>query len=169
MEQVEAGLQIQLITYLDAVTEQSAYLPSGVLYLGLIDTMKKFSKNMSDEAIELEIKKSFKMQGLILNDVKVIHAMDTKLETGSSDIIPVYVGKDGEISRSKSSVANRDDFERLQKSVKEIIKEISKEILKGKIDIKPYKYQQATGCDYCKYRTICMFDPTRKDNKYLYI
>ena len=169
MTQVEAGLQIQLITYLDAVTEQSAYLPSGVLYLGLIDTIKKASRNMSDEEIELELKKNFKMQGLVLADVKVIHSMDTKLEKGSSDIIPVYIDKEGEISSRKSSVATKEEFNRLQKVVKDTIKEISKEILKGKIDIKPYKYQKKTGCDYCKFRTICMFEPSRKDNSYFVI
>lgn len=169
LNQVEAGLQIQLITYLDAITEQEAYLPSGILYLGLIDSVKKAARNMSDEEIENDLRKSYKMQGLILADVKVIHSMDTKLETGSSDIIPVYIGKTGEISSSKSSVATKEEFENLQKKVKETIKEISKEILKGKIDIKPYKYQKKTGCDYCKYRTICMFDPTRKDNEFFYI
>ena len=124
---------------------------------------------MSDEEIELELKKNFKMQGLVLADVKIIHSMDTKLEKGSSDIIPVYIDKEGEISSRKSSVATKEEFNRLQRVVKETIKEISKEILKGKIDIKPYKYQKKTGCDYCKFRTICMFEPSRKDNSYFVI
>ena len=169
INQVEAGLQIQLITYLDAITEEEDYSPSGVLYLGLIDEIIKESKNLSDEEIEKNLRKSFKMQGLLLADVKVIKAMDTKLTTGSSDIIPVYIGKDGEISQGRSSVASKEEFLELQKEVKETIKEISKEILKGKIDIKPYKYQKNTGCDYCKYKTICMFDASRKDNDFLYI
>ena len=44
-----------------------------------------------------------------------------------------------------------------------------KEILKGKIDIKPYKYGKENGCTYCKFKTICMFDETRKDNEYNFI
>jgi ATP-dependent helicase/nuclease subunit B len=170
LNQVEAGLQIQLITYLDAVTEQDDYLPSGVLYLGLIDSIKKATRNMTDEEIEIDLKKSFKMQGLVLADVKVIHSMDTKLENGkSSDIIPVYIDKEGEVSLKKSSVATKEEFLNLQRTVKDTIKEISKEILKGKIDIKPYKYKKQTGCDYCKFKTICMFDPSKKDNDFLYI
>ena len=51
--------------------------------------------------------------------------MDNKLETGSSDIIPVYIGKDGELSEKKSSVINNQDFENLQMKVKDTIKEIS--------------------------------------------
>ena len=169
LTQVEAGLQIQLITYLDAIAEQEAFLPGGILYLGLIDSIKKADKNMTDEEIENDIKKSFKMQGIVLADIKVIKSMDNKLETGASDIIPVYLKGDGEISKSWSSVATNEEFKNLQKGVKDTIKKLSNEILKGNIEIKPYKYQQNTACDYCKYRTICMFDPTRKNNEYDYI
>ena len=109
------------------------------------------------------------MKGLILADVSVIKMMDNKLQTGSSDIVPVYINKDGTISEKKSSVISRDDFNKLQVKVKEIIKEISKEILKGKIDIKPYYYNGKTGCDYCKYKTICMFNTNIKGNEYNYI
>ena len=124
---------------------------------------------MTDEEIENDIKKSFKMQGIVLADIKVIKSMDNKLETGASDIIPVYLKGDGEISKSWSSVATNEEFKNLQKGVKDTIKKLSNEILKGNIEIKPYKYQQNTACDYCKYRTICMFDPTRKNNEYDYI
>ena len=47
--------------------------------------------------------------------------------------------------------------------------DISKEILKGKIDIKPYNYNKKTGCDYCNYKTICMFNTNIKGNEYNYI
>ena len=69
----------------------------------------------------------------------------------------------------KSSIISKENFDILQKQVKETIKEISKEILKGKIDIKPYNYNKKTGCDYCKYKTICMFNTNIKGNEYNYI
>jgi ATP-dependent helicase/nuclease subunit B len=169
MNQVMAGLQIQLITYLDAIQEQDSFESSGILYQGLIDNVVKANKNLSEEEIEAQIRKNFKMKGLILADVSVIRMMDNKLENGSSDIIPVYISKDGEISERKSSTIKKEDFKNLQNKVKEIIKEISKEILRGKIDIKPYYYKKKTGCDYCKYKTICMFNTNIKDNDYNYI
>ena len=109
------------------------------------------------------------MKGLILADINVIKMMDNKLQTGQSDVIPVYIDKDGNISEKKSKVITKDDFDDLQKQVKQIIKQISKEILSGKIDIKPYNYQKKTGCDYCKYKTICMFNNNIKGNDYNYI
>ena len=109
------------------------------------------------------------MKGLILADVSVIKLMDNHLMNGSSDIIPAYITKEGEISESKSNVIYKNDFLKLTNKVQELIKEISKEILKGKIDIKPYYYKKKTGCDYCKYQTICMFNPNMKNNDYFYV
>lgn len=168
LNQVVSGLQIQLITYLDAVTQQDNFEPAGILYLGLIDNIVKAKKNLSEEEIEKEIRKGFKMQGLLLADVNVVKMMDNKLEQGYSDIVPAYVGKDGNLSK-KSSIASKEEFEVLQKTVKQMIREISQEILKGKIDIKPYSYQKKTGCDYCKYQSICMFNPNLKGNEYDFI
>lgn len=169
LNQVVTGLQIQLITYLDAITEQDNFEPAGVLYLGLIDNIIKANKNMPDEMIEKEIRKGFKMQGLLLADVSVIKMMDNKLESGYSDIIPAYINKDGELSERSSSIAKKDEFDALQKAVKNTIRQISAEILSGNIDIKPYNYQKKTGCDYCKYKSICMFNPNMKENDYFYV
>lgn len=169
LTQVEAGLQIQLITYLDALCNQTEYEASGVLYLGLIDNVVKNAKNLSEEEIEKKIRNNFKMKGLILADISVVKMMDNKLQTGASDIIPAYIGKDGTLSEKKSSVISKENFDKLQIQVKETIKEISREILKGKIDIKPYNYNKKTGCDYCKYKTICMFNTNIKGNEYNYI
>ena len=166
MNQVKAGLQIQLITYLDAICEQSKLEPSGILYMGLIDNVVKDAKNLSEEKIEEAIRNNFKMKGLVLADVNVIRMMDNKLETGKSDIIPVYLNKEGSISEKKSKVISEENFKELQKEVRKIIKDISKEILKGRIDIKPYSYNKKTGCDYCKYQTICMFNNNMNRNEY---
>ena len=118
-----------------------------MLYLGLIDNIIKSNKNMLDEDIKQEIRRKFRMNGLILADINIIKMMDTSLETGSSDIIPVTIKKDGEISEGKSSVLKEDKFKELQNKVNETIKEISKEIFEGKINIEPYNYNKHTGCD----------------------
>ena len=152
---VEMGLQIQLITYLDAVCDQTDLEASGVLYMGLIDNIVKDAKNMTEEEIEKSIRNNFRMRGLVLADISVVKLMDNKLSTGQSDIVPVYITKDGSISEKKSSVISKESFDNLKKQVKQIIKDISKEILIGKIDIDPYNYNQRTGCDYCEYKSIC--------------
>lgn len=170
LNQITSGLQIQLITYLDALTEQKDYEASGLLYLGMIDNIVKASKNLTEEEIEREIRKGFRMQGFVLADVNVIKAMDNTIGDGeNSSIIPVSLTKDGQISNYKSNSLNEEEFKNLQKAVKKAIKNISEEILKGNVDIKPYNYEKQTGCDFCKYKTICNFNTNIKGNEYDYI
>ena len=171
LNQVYAGLQLQLITYLDAVCENEDLLPAGVLYFNLIDPMIKSKKNLSEEEIEEKIRKQFKMQGLILADVDVVKMMDTNLETGSSDIIPAYISKEGTLSNTRSSSINRKQFEYLQKYTNNIIKQISTDILSGDIDINPYynTKNKKTPCDYCAYKSICNFNGADCTNGYNYI
>ena len=169
VKQVEAGLQIQLVTYIDALTEQKDYEASGLLYLGLIDNIYKATKNTEDtDLIEAEIRKAFKMKGIVLADLQVVKAMDKNIEqTKKSDIIPVSLKSDGSISGSSAKTA--EELESLQKQVKKVIKSLASEIMKGNIDIKPYNYKGKTGCDFCNYRTICNFSTSLKCNNFDYI
>lgn len=171
LNQVYAGLQLQLITYLDAVCQEEDLMPAGVLYFNLIDPTIKSKKSLTDEEIEDKIRKKFKMQGLILADVDIVKMMDTKLETGSSDVIPAYIGKEGTLSNNRSSVVNRKQFEYLQKYTNRLIRQISEEILSGNIDIRPYYNvkNKKTPCEYCGFKSICNFNGGDCRNGYNYI
>lgn len=169
LNQMIAGTQIQLMTYIDAIAAETKKQPAGILYFNLIEPIIQESKNISDEEIEEKIRKTFKMNGLILADIKVIKMMDKSLEKGSSNIVPVYLDKEGNISNSRSNVVTREQFSSLQKVIKKVIKQIAKEILSGNIEIKPmYDKQTKTAtCKYCAYKTICAFNS--KENNYEYL
>ena len=169
LNQVVAGLQIQLLTYMDAITRAQDVLPAGVLYFNLLEPFIKKDKNLTDEQIEEEIRKQFKMKGLVLADINIIKMMDNKLEKGYSNILPVYIDKDGVLSENKSSIATKEDFDKMQKYINRLIKQISKEILSGRIDIKPCYDMKTknTPCAYCKYKSICKFNTN--ENEYEYI
>ncbi len=173
LNKVIAGLQLQLITYVDAMCNKDEELqPAGALYFTLLEPkLLGNTKNFTKEEIEKLIKENYKMQGLVLADVNVIKAMDSNLTTGKSAVIPVTLNNSGEINYSKSSTVTRDEFERLQKYTNKIIKQISKEILEGRIDLKPYydMKEKNTPCRYCEYRSICQFNPKFKGNDYKYI
>lgn len=167
LNQVVSGIQIQLLTYLDEIAEQENFQSAGILYFNLIDTIVKADKNLSDEEIKQQLNKKFKMKGLIVADIDIVKMMDTKLVPSTySESIPVYLDKDGNISRSKSSVLDREKFESLQKYTKHIISDISNEIFEGNIDIKPFYNNKKTPCDYCEYRSICNFNPNFNGNVY---
>lgn len=139
------------------------------MYFNLIEPIIKADKKKTEEELEEEIRKRFKMKGLVLADVKVVKMMDKSLEKGYSNMIPVYLDKDENISEKSSSVATKEQFEILQKYIIKTIKNISKEILSGKIDIVPYYKNKKTPCEYCEYKSICQFDKNKFGNEYNYV
>lgn len=169
LNEVIAGLQIQLLTYLDAITKVEDLLPAGMLYFNLIDPIIKSNKNMTDEEIEIEMKKKFKMQGLVLADINVVRMMDKKLDKGASSIVPVYIDSNDNISNSRSSVVTKEQFNNLQNYMNKILKQISKEILSGNIDINPYYNlkKKKNPCQYCEYKSICNFDNSKNYCNYI--
>ena len=132
LNEVEKGIQLQLLTYLDAISIKEDAYPAGVLYFNLIEPIVKADGYLTEEEIEEKIRKQFKMQGLILADLKVVKMMDKTLEKGASNIIPAYIDSKDNISNSKSSSITRAQFENLQKYVNATIKQISEEILSRK-------------------------------------
>ena len=170
LNKVVNGLQIQLITYLDSITKIEDVLPAGVMYFNLIEPMVKEKKNLTDEEIEQKIRSQFKMKGLILADVKVVRMMDNRLQTGTSDIVQAEISSKGDkLSERGGNPITEEDFNNLQNQVRKTIREISNEILKGKIDIKPFKNGKKTACEYCQYKSICRFNTNVKGNEYLKI
>ena len=156
---IYAGLQLQLITYLDAVCKIEDFIPAGVLYFNLLEQMIKSNKKLSEEEIEEKIKNIFKMKGLILADVKVAKMHDKTLGNSTySKIVPVYVDKTGNLSPKRSSIATEEQFKYLQKYIDKTIKEISKEIFNGNIELKPYYKNKKTPCEYCSYKNMCGFN-----------
>ena len=171
LNEVISGLQIQLLTYVDVACEEQNMMPAGVLYYNLIDPIIKSKINLSSEQIEEEIRKKFKMQGLILADVKVAKMMDKSLDKGQSSLIPAYIDKEGNLSLTRSNAITEDQFKNLQKHIKTIIKKISNEILNGNIEIKPYynMKNKKNACTYCSYNGICNFKPGQNDVGFNYI
>ncbi len=169
LSDVYYGLQVQLITYLDAISENSELeitppvLPGGVLYFRIDDPIVKGNGKFSEEEIELAIMKQLKMKGLLLADVKLIREMDHSIE-GASLIIPARINK-GDVL-GKSSAASLEQLKMLRKFVRQLLKGLCGEIMKGNVAIKPYKKQATTSCKYCGFTAVCQFDPVRAENSF---
>ena len=163
------GLQIQLITYLDAVSKSLAKesgkpaLPAGILYFKLDDPIVLGGRGASLEEIERTIMKELKMKGLLLADVRLIREMDTSID-GDSLIIPARVNKGGDLGRS--SAATAEQFEIVKLHVRKLLYSLGEEMLKGNISISPYRRKRMTACSYCGYMSICQFDTKLTGNNY---
>jgi len=169
LSDVYYGLQMQLITYLDALWENSdkqeenKVYPAGMLYFKLDDPIIKGTSMNTTEEIEIAIMKKLKMRGLLLADVQLIKHMDHTIE-GSSMIIPARINK-GDVL-GKSSVASLEQFTMLKTYVKKLLKDMCTEIVKGDVSIKPYKKKKLSSCQYCSYSSVCQFDLTQKENSF---
>lgn len=170
LNEVYAGLQIQLLTYMDAVCKQEDFIPAGAFYFSLLDKLVDVEKRPEKEQIEEEIRKNFKMKGLILADVKVIKMHDNTLQSGTSKIVPAGITKSETImERNTKGGVKQEEFKILQDYIYSTLKQISREILSGKIELKPYNKQGKTPCEYCNYKSICGFNPRQCGNNYNYI
>lgn len=157
------GLQLQLVVYMDAVLEmtkrrqpEKEAVPAGVLYYNIADPLVQKREQQDPAAIEKEILRQLKMNGLINSELEAVRHLDHTIEK-ESDIIPVVL-KDGAVQEGKSSVADRERFEALRHFVKEKLREAGREILDGRVEAAPYKNGQRTACDYCPYHAVCGFD-----------
>ena len=165
------GIQIQLLVYLDAILRNSKYflekqvLPGAILYFRIDDPIIKSDIHLDNETIENEVLKKLKMDGLILKEPKVVHAMDNSMGKNSIIIPAGFVGSDEKFSKNSSVMTER-DFEKLREYVNKKIGELCEEMLNGKIQIEPVKDKTFSYCSYCEYSSICQFDTSIKDNKY---
>ena len=169
LNEVYAGLQIQLLTYMDAICKEEDIMPAGIFYFSLLEQMIKADKKISEEEIENMIQKNFKMKGLIVADVKIIKMNDNTLSSGSSKLVPAAITQSGSVNKKWTNGVSKEEFKVLQDYINITIKQIAKEIFNGNIEIKPYNKKGKTPCEYCEYKAICGFNPQNKDNNYNYV
>lgn len=169
LSDVAYGLQLQLITYLDAVQENGGLgiappiLPGGVLYFAIDDPIVKGTADSTPEEIEQAIMKQLRMKGLLLADVKLIKEMDHDI-SGASLIIPARMNK-GEVL-GQSSTATLEQLKLLRSHTRRLLESLCQEIMKGNVPIKPYKKKDTTSCKYCSFAPVCQFDTARKENTF---
>ena len=160
LNDVYFGMQLQLILYLDALIKNGGGIfssshemtPAGVFYFNIDDPIVNEPEDPSDT--EGLIMKSFRMSGLVLDDMDMIGSMDVNIE-GESDILPVYVRKTDGLPGANSSVISREGFGELREKVTEIARDMGIRMVSG--DIRPYPYKKGgrTGCDYCEFGGVC--------------
>lgn len=171
LDEVFHGMSLQTLTYLDvAISNSEKWLgmktsPAGVLYFHVHNPMIANSNPLSEESVEKEKRKSFKMSGLVLADQDVVRLMDSEVQTGPSELIPAGLKKDGGFY-SNSSVATAPQWDKLHQHVHETIGMIGAEILNGKVDISPIRTKKKTACDYCSIKPVCKFDSLFEGNNH---
>ena len=169
VEHFRSGYKLQLMLYLKAATQKQEVKPAGVFLFKIreIDADADM-KNIypGREAMEERMEDAYKLEGIVLDDMDLIDAMDTEIG-GASKVLPIkYVKKNGTYSGSSGGyLFSQEEFEELSAQVDRQVDRICREICDGKIDIRPKKEKKKdmegnykTSCKYCSYKSICMFD-----------
>lgn len=165
------GLALQMLVYLDVVISNAKNWlgkeadPAGVLYFHVHNPVLNKANVPTEEEIEQELFKQFKMKGLLVAEQETIRLMDNTLEQGYSEVIPVALKKSGEFYHS-SSIASRHEFTIIQSHLRKMMEKIGFEITEGKIAISPYKLKEKNACGFCPYHSFCQFDQTLEENNY---
>lgn len=175
LTEVYYGLALQMLTYLDIVVQNAQKLigkqaePAGVLYFHMHNQPVQTDKELSEEAIEEELEKNFRMKGLILEDPVVVSLMDNTLEPGKqSTVIPADLKRDGTLS-ARSRTASKAEFDAMRRFVRGKYQEAGNKMMDGAVSINPYNLQDKTPCQFCAFRSVCQFDPSLENNTYRYL
>lgn len=156
------GWRLQLMLYLKAVREGMEYVKSaGVFYFEIADLMVEGDGQSREEilaAVEKEIRKSFRLDGTVLNESKVIESIAGDFES-YSHILPIKKDKDGLYSgNTEGRMLSKEEFEKLEKTMDQVISQLCSSLAAGNIDIRPKKLDDISACTYCTYKSICGFD-----------
>ncbi len=153
------GLQLQLMIYLDGAlqVEKKKYpdkeiIPAGIFYYNIKDPMVQEKIDADLETVSNGLMKELKMNGLVQADAELVYRMDKNLSS-----IPAAFNKDGSFRKS-SSVANREQFDVLERYVKAKIEKLRSSIMEGDARVEPYELGKKNACVYCPYNSVCGFD-----------
>ncbi|MBP3448132.1 MAG: PD-(D/E)XK nuclease family protein [Clostridia bacterium] len=165
---IKDGIQLQLLTYLRTVVKNGGeylnftgeILPGAAFYTNFGDSVVSFKERPAPDEVMREIRKKFSMKGFVLNDDSLIRAIDRQLgelPSYHSEVCDIRTDRNGQYKLK--NLLFLEEFNRLLNDCEETIQTIGNKIQSGDIAIKPYRYGTETGCDWCPYASVCMFDP----------
>lgn len=157
LSDVKSGISLQLMTYMCAMLENKEKLaaknviPAALSYFTMSNKILSIPNYESDDnKIAEKIKKALKLRGIYIKDIEILKKLDNNVENSKESYLEV----------SKRTINNQDKvlpqetFIEECKNVRNILKDIGKEIVKGNVKIKPNKDITGT-CDYCSYSSVC--------------
>lgn len=166
------GLNLQMLIYLHTLTarrrEGAAVSPAGVLYMPASSPVVNAERGEPAESIEEKRKKTFRMNGLLLDDLDVIKGMEP---SGRGVYIPVTLkeekpkkGKeetmgDGtpavlRIDKGMEYVVSKKEMDAVFSKIDELIGSMAQRLMSGDIGAVPAKGTY-DACKWCPYLFAC--------------
>lgn len=158
LRELAGGLSLQLMIYIMAagelLGETAEFAGANYFKIHLPDFGEEGKKPEDD----------FDMEGVCGVDFDTAQ----KLYGGAGDTvftIAVSRKKDGEIKQNaKDRMFSRGEMKTLLEFTRELVERAVCEMKEGNTQIHPYSMDGKTGCDYCEFSGICMFDEAYAGN-----
>ncbi len=164
--EAKAGYRLQLMLYLEAALEHKRK-PAGVFYFKISEPMIDTTGTaQAEEEIAEKIQKSFRLNGVIVDNPDVIRSVAGEF-SGISCVAPIRINKEGIVSGAgEGNLLTEDEFDKLRAEVGEKVREICNRLADGGLQIHPMKTKNTSACAFCQYKGICRFDTIFEGCKY---
>lgn len=169
LNEVFNGLNMQMLIYLFAIwkngfRDYKNITPAGILYMPVNAPFVSAQRNEDEAEITQKKLKTAKMNGMVLDDSRVVYMMDNNCK---GTFVPATIKSDGSCSGTLISLKQMD---LLIKRCEKILSEMAENLHKGKIEIRPALAESSQSpyhdvCKYCDYKEVCLADddtPTRQ-------
>ncbi|MBR2000851.1 MAG: exodeoxyribonuclease V subunit gamma [Firmicutes bacterium] len=161
-EEARGGYRLQLMLYLQGALGGTAQAePAGVFYFHVGEPSVGADGLTGEELAEKvgeAVEKTFKMNGLMVDEPEVIQSVAGDFEK-TSMVVPLSRKKDGTLSKtSESTVVSKEEFRNFRDEVAETIGTLCRDLAAGEVAAAPRKTKTVDACQYCDFRSICWFD-----------
>lgn len=156
LEEVFCGLNMQMLIYLFALCDDTTsrfgnLSPAGILYMPGTVRAADIAPDVPIEQVQELIGDTLKMKGLLVEDEKILRAMEQTLE---GKYIPAkYTGK-GTLHKG-SMVRSATAFEEIKETVYKNVIDMGNALVRGEVAPYPAIGRGMNPCDYCDYDILC--------------
>ncbi len=158
LSDVIQGLNMQMFIYLFTLWQNGGerygeFTPAGVLYYPANSPLVSVSRDMSADAVEDEVQKKCRMNGIILDNHSVIRAMD---ESESGMFVPAKPDKKGGFT---GTLIGLKQLMKLKEKADDVLREMADSLHSGEIPAVPaYGKNYDKTCEYCDYKAVCSYE-----------
>ncbi len=169
---VQIGLNVQLLLYLFSILRapdgtfreelagDTTLRPAGVLYFSARPGENRADSMVSAETGEYIAESNIKKSGILLDDERVLTAMEEDL---AGRFIPVQRKKDGSFDKN---VRSAEEIAAMEKTMCETVAEAAEALLTGRAEADPRNPAEIHGqnpCEYCKMKPVCRAEKRKED------
>ncbi|HNW04916.1 MAG TPA: PD-(D/E)XK nuclease family protein [Oscillospiraceae bacterium] len=154
LSDVYYGLNMQMLIYLfsiwqDGRSEFAGHTPAGVLYMPARDASPAAERGAAADPRSETAAARFRMNGLLLDDLSVLNAMEPGL---AGIYIPVKMRNNG---CDTANLATLEQFGAIERHIASVLVSMAQELGAGRIEALPVARNDKKQCERCRFLSVC--------------